>query len=219
MKRFIFSVILLFVMISKSHAISIYESATGPFDSIVCCATRLNTDTFIVARFSLGKTTSIDHIGGHFFDTPDNDGAIFGAIVGLTSSGLPSDNALTLDNVLASTIFTPETGRDFLTPLSTTLDAGTYGLAFGSGLFGTSGRQYFTLLQPSEVLTSSGDMVGSSSSAWFEFGSLNRHRLIISGGDAPAPAPAPVPEPGTLILMGSGLACLFVFRKRLRKQA
>lgn len=195
-----------FLASTNVNAATIYESATGPFDYTTCCGSFTNTSQFTGAIFSVNSQTHIESIGAHFLDFLDQGGSIFGAIAGLNSSNYPSNDGLTLDNVLAYNVFTPYTGSDYLVPISITLDAGTYAVVFGSGLFGTTGNQALTLLQPGEATSSDGSIIYTNESSslghWSTMSDYpNRYRMIVNG----TPVVSAVPIPGAIWLLGSGL--------------
>lgn len=201
MKRLM--LIAIFLLASTNiNAATIYQSATGPFDSTICCGSFTNTTQFIGAIFSINSQTNIESIGGHFLNHTGQGGSIFGAIVALNGSSYPSNSGLTLDNILAFNVFTPDTGSDYLAPISATLNAGTYAVVFGSGFFGTTGNQALTLLQPSQATSSNGSVIyTNTSSSLGQWSTMsddpNRYRMIVTG--------APVPIPAAIWLLGSGL--------------
>lgn len=91
------------------------------------------------------------------------------------------------------------------------LDAGLYGLVFGSGLFGTSGSSTFTLLQPYQVSNPDGDIVAISSSRpnWRDSDTNpGRFRMFVSG------TPVEVSEPSSLSLFLIPFALIFLARRK-----
>lgn len=98
---------------------------------------------FIGADFTVTAPTTISSIGASFGDTAvtAGSGAIFGAIVSVDpTTGLPTQPIETLSTItLADAVFTPATDGDTSVSLDVTLQPGTYGLVFGSGLFGATG--------------------------------------------------------------------------------
>ncbi len=99
------------------NAATLYESATGPFNTTTCCGSFTNSSQFIGAIFSVNSQTNIDSIGGVFLNVSGFSGfggSIFGAIVSLNGSNYPSNNGLALDYVIAYNVFTPTFGRALL---------------------------------------------------------------------------------------------------------
>lgn len=224
MKKYLFYVLMYLTLISKAHAGVLFESATGPFDAAGCCGgSTISNSSFIGTVFSVNETINVDGIGGHFNNIPISPsfaamvglgGSIFGAIVNLDNSGLPFGNLTNLGGVIASTVFTPNSGVDTLTSINATLSAGTYGLIFGSGQFGSTGKTTLTLIQPSEVITSDGESISintSSLPSWSFFNEgLNRNRIFLS-----EVVVASVPEPETYVMLILGLVFIGIstFRK------
>ena len=205
---------------STAHAATIFESATGPFDKWACCVGSSISDTqFIGASFAISQATKVDAIGGHFnnfADYPDFGlgGAVFGAIVKLGSNGLPVGDLSKLDGVLAYKVFTPDSGVDSQTSIDVTLQAGQYGLVFGSGLFGADGRSSLTFVQPGEATTSNGAVMSLNNSSFPTWGWMddtpNRFRLFVSGSPVSS-----VPEPQAWWMLAVGVAgCGLVHRRR-----
>jgi hypothetical protein len=103
---------------------------------------------FFGADFSVTQTVTISGIGAMFADTAQQsqsgsqgNGSIFGAIVQVDpATGLPTQPVESLASiVLGHVVFTPVTDGDTTAPLSLVLQPGTYGVVFGSGLFGATG--------------------------------------------------------------------------------
>lgn len=95
---------------------------------------------FLGTSFTITQTTNITAIGAQFGGFPG--GTIFGAIVPLASlTALPAGSPSGLEAIsLADVVFSVAGGtHDLLESLSVTLDPGTYGVIFGSGLFGADG--------------------------------------------------------------------------------
>jgi hypothetical protein len=159
------------------------ETSTGPFDEVDCCSSHIDSDQFMGARFRVEKKTRVTSIGGHFLahgSIPIYGGSIFGAIVRLNEAGFPSDNYLTLANVVATTVFVPIRGNNVV-PLPTTLESGNYAVVFGSGLFGAKGKRGLTLLQPAQAAgKSSGEMIMSlRGESWVLGETPNRYRVFV----------------------------------------
>ena len=158
----------------------------------------------------------VDHIGGHLSGSAGRD--IFGAIVALMSpNALPSGSPFNPGEVLAFTTFTtPSPSTDVLTPLSVTLAPGTYGLVFGSGLFGATGD--------SAMPNNNSDIPGSASYFTWVAGTgpwrnvvppSANIRFVVTGTPGPG---APIPEPGTLLLLGSGIVGMGAVARRRRQK-
>ena len=162
---------------------------------------------FFGADFSVTGRTSISSIGAAFADTAttSSGGPIFGAIVSVDpTTGLPTSLVENLANTaLAFALFTPTTDGDNTVSLSLVLNPGTYGVVFGSGLFGaTTGVA---------GLLAGEDTVGSPSIFEYDFGPAgpateNDVRLLVNT----------VPEPTSLALLASGLVLAGAARRRRR---
>lgn len=199
------------ILISKSSAGIIFETGTGAFDSTTCCGSFINENQFLGTTFSLAEKTKIDGIGGHFRNFHSSFGNIFGAIVNLNKSGLPDGSVNRLDNVLAYTIFSPLNSVDTLAPIEVSLDAGLYGLVFGSGLFGANGSSTLTLLQPYQVSSPYGDIIAINKSTpnWKDSDTNpGRYRMLISG------AAIKLPEPSSLGLALISCVLMFLVRRK-----
>ena len=140
MRRFSLFAAILFAIVTNANANIFYQSATGPFDRTSCCGSSVSNTQFIGASFSVDQTTEVAAIGGHFNNFDLGNNTIFGAIVNLGSNGLPTGSLTQLDSVLAYSVFTPSSSIDSQVSINASLLPGTYGLIFGSGLFGANGR-------------------------------------------------------------------------------
>jgi hypothetical protein len=100
---------------------------------------------FIGADFAVTSPAQVSVIGAAFADTAltSGSGAIFGAIVEVDpTTGLPTQPVENLASItLGEAVFTPTTDGDTTATLSQAVNLlpGTYGLVFGSGLFGATG--------------------------------------------------------------------------------
>jgi len=200
------------------HADTFFQSATGPFDATVCCGSLISNTQFIGASFSISQATRVDAIGGHFNNFEHHTGSglggeVFGAIVSLGSNGLPAGSMTSLAGVLAHKVFTPQSGVDSQVSIDVTLQPGQYGLVFGSGLFGASGRSTLTLIQPGAAATSSGDFITLNNSSFSTWGVMddkpNRYRVFLSGSVVSS-----VPEPTVYLMLPLGLAMVGLFKRR-----
>ena len=108
----------------------------------------LHADKFLGARFTLDERTLVTGIGGHVKGSSAGDRTLFFAVVPTHGPGFfPSDTNLT--EAVFSTVVTapfndvgpyPYQVPDTVVPVSLVLEAGTYGLVIGSGLFGATGN-------------------------------------------------------------------------------
>ncbi|MEQ9668932.1 hypothetical protein [Coleofasciculus sp. G2-EDA-02] len=109
--------------------------------------TSISDNQFYGWRFQIDTTLQVTHIGGHLLGGVLYQGNlvrgydIFGAIISLNSSdALPQGTPFLPEEVLATTILTTTfPSSEIFVPLSVTLTPGSYGLVFGSGLFGATG--------------------------------------------------------------------------------
>lgn len=219
MSRISLFAMIIFATVTNANANTIFQSATGPFDSWGCCGgSSVSNTQFIGASFSVSQTTEVDAIGGHFNSTVSPSffglgGTIFGAIVNLGSNGLPTGNLTQLDGVLAYSVFTPNSGIDSQVSINATLLPGTYGLIFGSGLFGANGSTTLTLIQPNQAVTSDGDIISINNSSFPSWEYMNdepnRYRMFLSGSIVSS-----VPEPETYLTLTIGLAFVGLFKRR-----
>lgn len=176
----------------------------------------LSSDDLIGAAFTLTQKTTITAIGAQFGGFPA--GQIFGAIVPVSSSTLlPTFSSSNIEaNSLAHVVFSVPTATaiDLAEALSVTLNAGTYGVVFGSGAFGANGNAGLGFMN---------DPVGSPnlfrsffSNDWEAFGDTGV-RLFVEGDAVGA-----VPEPTTwaMMLIGfAGLGAVTHYRRRSSKAA
>ncbi len=161
----------------------------------------------IGADFTVTQAVTVTSIGAAFAETAltAGTGPIFGAIVSVDPvTGLPTQPLELLPSItLADTLFTPTTDGDTSAALSVTLSPGSYGVVFGSGLFGAAGV--------ADLLVGN-DTVGAPS--------------IFNNGFAPfAQDPfdtdvrlfvaAAVPEPGSFVMLLTGGLVLAAMRRRI----
>lgn len=202
------------ILVSNANAGIIFETGTGLFDSTACCGSSIGKDQFIGTTFSLTGKTKIDAIGGHFRNFGGSSGSIFGAIVELDQFGLPTGTLTGLSNVLAYTTFNPLNSANTFASVDVDLNAGVYGLIFGSGLFGANGHSALTLIQPYQVSNPKGEVLSLNNSSFLTWdssvSSQGRYRMFVSGTSSN------VSEPSSLVLLLLSSA-LFVVVRRKRK--
>jgi hypothetical protein len=164
---------------------------------------------FIGADFTVGAATRVTGIGAAFANTADTSGsgAIFGAIVQVDPmTGLPLQPVEGLASVtLGDVLFTPTADGDTTAALSVVLGPGTYGVVFGSGLFGANGVADLLL---------GNDPVGTASVFENDFAPFAADpadidaRLFVDGVVAA--------EPASFALLGVGLVLTGVAAQRRR---
>ena len=162
---------------------------------------------FIGADFTVAGPTQLTDIGASFVNTAQQaaTGPIFGAIVEVDPvTGLPTQDVENLASItLAEAVFTPDADGDTTVPLSASLQPGTYGLVFGSGLFGATGVA---------DLLSGNDIVGSPSIFENDFAPFAQDPSDI---DVRLFADGTVPEPGSLpLLLSASLLLASLARRR-----
>ena len=160
---------------------------------------------FLGADFTVAAPTTITGIGASFADTglTLGTGAIFGAIVQVDPiTGLPTQPVENLTSItLGHAVFSRTTDDDATASLSVVLPAGTYGLVFGSGLFGAAGVA---------DLLHGNDTVGTPSIFENDFAPFTQDpsdtdvRLFVTAA----------PEPASLAILFSAGAVLTAVRRR-----
>jgi hypothetical protein len=157
--------------------------------------------------FTVTTVTQLSSIGASFGDTAltSGSGAIFGAVVQVDpATGLPTVPVENLASItLADVLFTPTADGDTTAPLVLTLAPGTYGLVFGSGLFGATGVA---------DLLHNNDPVGTQSLFINDFAPFAQDT-----SDTDVRLFANVPEPASMTVLASAAAMLAGLRRRRRR--
>lgn len=190
------------LLAAPAFADTLYESAPASGYSGEPGDYPMYDTRFIGAAFELAQAADVTAIGGVF--TQYSFDAIFGAIVPLAS--LTATPAGAIDAIaLGHVVFEP-TGGEQSAALSVHLEPGTYGLVFGSGLWGAAGDS---------GLVSGGDSSGAhlfdfigAGSPWEALSDQSGIRLVVYGT---------VPEPGEGALMLAGLLGLVPVLRRARR--
>jgi hypothetical protein len=156
------------------------------------------------ATFTLTQKSDVTGVGGVFTQFGDG-GTVFASIIAAPAQQT-AVNTTTLPGLsIADAVFAPPSnGSDVIAPLSVTLNAGTYELVIGSGLFGATGQSGLaTGMNGQATLAQSLD----GGATW---GTLQDSvRVTVDGTVSPVPLPSGLP------LLGSGLAaCFGLFRRR-----
>ena len=188
-----------------AYAGTVYQSATATANpqggfAIEGDGTSDNS-RFIGAAFEVLQPTLVSDIGGNF---RNSRGSIFGEIIALSGlNSFPSVAAGDLESIaLGHIVISPAQDGDASGALSVMLEPGTYGVLFGSGLFGATGTS---------SLTFGNDDVGSPTlfennfDLGYDVFPADGIRIFVDGQ---------VPEPATLALLGFGVASLFSLRRR-----
>ena len=199
----------------------IFESAPmgspGPAGSGTVVGSNASVSQFVGVRFTLNTQTLIHSVGGYVRANGNSLGPLFAAIVSLdASTGFPSGYPFS-GSPLVSTTFLPSlTGADQRTPVSALLAAGSYGLVFGAGMFGSPLGGEALLLDPGAVSNASYfawtsiDMPGFGQIGnWGNLTGVNA-RFVIEGTAFAGALETSTPEPGSFLLgvLGLGIAAL-----------
>lgn len=209
-KKLVMALCLLPVLAAPTKADTVFE--TGTFTGTDLGDYSIYDGRYLGASFSVTQQTTITSIGAQF--GAYSYGTIFGAIVPLASlTSLPAGSPTDLASIaLGHTILSmPSQIQDVSGSLSLTLAPGTYGIVFGSGLFGATGTA---------GIGQSNDDVGSAdffqylaaaSSDW-SAADGEGVRLFVDG------TVSAVPEPATWAMMLIGFSGVGFLGYRRRNQ-
>lgn len=168
--------------------------------------TTISENQYLGARFSLPTAFRITGLGGHIKSDVNGDRSVFVALVPLSGADLlPMDSTLS-NAIFATSLLAPynDVGPypyqvpETIVSTDILLDAGDYGVVFGSGLFGATGTAWMPLSGPIQSLP------------WFfamnrliadEFRNLDEQpmRFVVQGD----PVSVPEPSAASLLLLAS----------------
>jgi len=210
MKRTFFGLALMSMAVLPAKAATLHESAT--FSDSSSGGYTLSTEQFLASRFTLSQSSTVTAIGGGI----GGNGTLFGAIIPLSSptetpSYLPYDLP---SYALGFTVFNAPFGTaDFTTPLSLSLNAGTYALVFGSGLFGATGSGFMGLTGVDFPIASYFFATINNGFNTFTNGGFSQTRFVVEGDLSTVPLPAALP----LYATGLGIAGFVAWRRKRNK--
>lgn len=196
--------LLCLVLLVSGHTAVIYQSST--LGSTGTSGGVSVGNQFLGGRFEVTSTSTTTSIGGHF----QGSGTFFGAIVRLTSlTDFPDSETLTSPDVLGHVIMNFPSSSALITGnLSVVLDAGFYGVIFGSNFLGASGNG--SAPSNSSDIGSPNYFFRSGGGGYSQNGFSNTHFFV--NGDAGASEPS-VPEPSSFIFLALGGIALLRFKK------
>jgi len=221
-RRLIAQIVFLgYLLLSASaNAGLIFESAEYPQSGQTPNLGGLGLDDtyFVMHRFYLDSTYSLESIGGYFW--ADRGRNIFGAVVQLSNEDdFPNSYDLTTSDVLGTTLISIGShDGDYLGSISLMLDTGWYAVAFGTGAFGADSANPVGdgIGMPDLEVDLSNDLPITSVSKNDPWGGVPRFvyqssttRFIVNGNQS-----VEVPEPKTLYIIFIGIALISLSRKR-----
>ena len=209
-----------FVASSSLQGSVIFESTAMGSPSGLAASTVITSNSsitqFVGTRFSVSQQTLVTSVGGYMAANGNAFGQMFAAIISLDPiTGLPSGSPFS-DAPIATTTFLPNPiAGDLRASILALLNPGTYGLIFGSGVFGSPVGGEAWLLDPGSVSNTSYfawtsvNMPGLGQiSGWSNISGANP-RFVVEGTTFAAATTSATPEPATYIfvLIGLGGIC------------
>jgi hypothetical protein len=201
---------LLPVLAAPTKADTIFE--TGTFTGTDLGDYSIYDGRYLGASFSITQQTTITSIGAQF--GAYSYGTIFGAIVPLASlTTLPAGSPTDLASIaLGHTILSmPSQIEDVSGSLSLALAPGTYGIVFGSGLFGATGTAGIGQSNDDVGSANFFQYLAAASSDWLSADGEGV-RLFVDG------TVSAVPEPSTWAMMILGFCGVGFLAYRRRDQ-
>ncbi|QDT69838.1 hypothetical protein MalM25_27800 [Planctomycetes bacterium MalM25] len=161
---------------------------------------------FIGARFELMQPVVTNRIGGHLVSLGPA-GEFFGALVALAGpDDFPDSSDLSTPDVLGDTLVAiADPSDEVFGEIELALDPGWYGVVFGSGLFGATGRGGAVR---NNTDLPAGGLIGwsasSSGDGWFDLvpGIAPTQQYIVVRG-------FPIPEPTSLVVAALPLLIIY----------
>lgn len=204
---------------SALHGAVIFEStAMGtPNESSPSMVVTSNSSItqFVGTRFTIGQQTLITSVGGYMAANGHALGQLFAAIVSLNpTTGLPTGSPFAQAPIATTTFLPNPIAGDIRASMFALLNPGTYGLIFGSGLFGSPQGGEAWLLNPGSTSNStyfawtSVNMPGlGQTAAWSTISGMNP-RFVVEGTPFAAVTTNAIPEPASFLFVLVGLAGL-----------
>ena len=201
------------------HGAVIFESTalgtpSGSSTSMVVTSNASITQ-FVGTRFGITQQTLVTSVGGYMAANGNAFSPLFAAIVSLNlTTGLPTGSPFTQAPIVSTTFLPNPIASDIRAPIFALLNPGTYGLIFGSGLFGSPQGGEAWLLDPGSTSSSSYFAWTSvnvpglgQSGSWSNISGSNP-RFFVEGTPFAAATTNATPEPATNVFVFIGLACI-----------
>lgn len=194
----------------------IYESLPAPAVEPNHGALAIDNEFWVYQNFEITEEVNVGTVGG-YFENYDASINVFAALIALDSLfDRPDSFDLSTPDVIATTVFNVGVGYgDYSGALSTTLGAGYYALAFGTGAFGADVATDTTSLSLPSLLA---DVSGVSILPYTgiqdgnAFGTPQQFVLQASAPRVFLTSATAVPAPATLFLILIG--CVRFIRRR-----